>query len=181
MSHHADFETLAAYWLGELDAAREAALEEHYLGCNECSERLAEIEALAAGVRRAFAGGRVGAFVSAPFAERLRTEGLRVREYRVPRNGSVNCSVAPEDQVLLSRLEAPLAGVVRVDAILAGEPGVRLKDVPFDPAAGEVVLAPGIERIRAMPAHREVVRLIAVEAGGERVLGEYTFNHTPYG
>jgi hypothetical protein len=31
-----------------------------------------------------------------------------------------------------------------------------------------------------MPAGREVVRLVAVEAGGDRLLGEYTFNHSPY-
>jgi hypothetical protein len=31
-----------------------------------------------------------------------------------------------------------------------------------------------------MPAHTQVVRLVAVEPGGDRVLGEYTFNHSPH-
>jgi hypothetical protein len=41
------------------------------------------------------------------------------------------------------------------------------------------VLAPGIAHIRTLSAHRQVVRLLAVSAEGERVLGEYTFNHSP--
>jgi hypothetical protein len=105
---------------------------------------------------------------------------VRLREYRVGRNGSVNCSVGPEDQLLVSRLEVPLEDVERVDAVVMLEDSAhRLEDIPFDRASGEVVLAPGIEHIRSLPAHRQVVRLLAVGAGGERVLGEYTFNHAP--
>jgi anti-sigma factor RsiW len=177
MTAHADLAKLLAYWLGELDAASEAALEEHYLGCAECSSRLAEVEAFADGVQRAFADGRVGAIVTPAFVEQVRARGLRVREYRVPPNGSVNCSVDAGDQVLFGRMQVPLQGVTRVDAVLLFEGEHRFEDIPFDAAAGEVVLAPGVARIRAMPSHREVVRLIAVEAGAERVLGEYTFNH----
>jgi len=105
---------------------------------------------------------------------------VRVREYRVPRNGSVNCNVAPEDQVLVARLEAPLAGVVRVDAItyLPEAPPAVFRDILFDPASGEIVITPKIAQIRAMPSHRQSMRLLAVDADGERVLGDYTFNHT---
>jgi hypothetical protein len=173
----ADLATLLSYWLGELDEPREAAIEQHYLGCGVCSARLADVETLADGVRRAFASGHLPAVLTPAFVERMRAEGLRLREYRVPCNGSVNCSVAVEDQVLVSRLQAPLEGVGRVDALI-GEARVRLEDIPFDAASGEVVLAPGIERIRAMPPHRHVVRLVAIEGSGERVLGDYTFNHT---
>jgi len=35
---------------------------------------------------------------------------VRLREYRVPRNGSVNCSVAPEDEMVIARLDVPLGG-----------------------------------------------------------------------
>ena len=177
---HGDFAALVAYWLGELDEKAEAALEEHYFGCAECSARLAEVEALASGVRGAFAGGRVGAVITPAFADRLRARGVRTREYRVPRNGSVNCSVAPEDDLLLSRLEVPLEGVVRVDLVAVYEGEHRLQDVPFDAASGEVVFVPPIAQVRALPAHRYVVRALAVGADGERVLGEYTFNHSPH-
>jgi hypothetical protein len=30
-----------------------------------------------------------------------------------------------------------------------------------------------------MPASRDTIQLVAVEGQGERVLGEYIFNHTP--
>jgi anti-sigma factor RsiW len=176
----ADSAILLEYWLGELDEARAEALERHYLGCEACSARLGEVEALASGVRRAFAAGRVGAFLTPAFVQRLRSSGLAVREYRVPRNGSVNCTIAPGDQILLGRLEAPLEGVARVDAIVQHEGERRIEDVAFDAAAGEVILAPSVAFMRTLPAHREVVRLVAVEPGGERLLGEYTFNHSPF-
>jgi hypothetical protein len=106
-----------------------------------------------------------------------------VREYRVARNGSVNCSVAPEDELLVSRLEAPLAGVRRVDVIsyLNDAQTDVFRDVPFDARSGEVVVAPQLAQLRAMPSHRRRLRLLAVDDSGERVLGDYTFNHTPHG
>lgn len=173
---------LVEYWLGELDEAAEARIDEHLLGCGHCSERLDEILALARGIRAAFTQGAVHAFVTDAFVRRLAERGVRLREYRVPRDGSVNCTVAPEDELLVSRLEAPLAGVTRLDAIswLEDAPAHAFHDIPFDAASGEVVITPRIAHIRAMPSHRLRVRLVAVEAGGERVIGDYTFNHTAY-
>jgi hypothetical protein len=175
------FSALIEYWLDELDEAAEARIDEHLLSCQECSEELAEIIALAGGIRAAFAQGAMRAFVTDAFVKRLAEQGVRLREYRVPRNGSVNCSVAPEDEVLVARLEAPLAGVTRVDAIsyLAEAPPEVFRDILFDPASGEVVITPKIAQIRAMPPHRYRIELVAVDAKGERVIGEYTFNHTP--
>jgi anti-sigma factor RsiW len=177
MNAHADLPTMVAYWLGELDEPAAARFEEHYLGCERCASQLAEVDALAAGVRHALDGGHVHAFVTPALVERLRARGMRLREYRVPRNGSVNCSVAPEDQMLLSRLQVPLEGVTRVDMILVYEGEHRFEDVPFDASAGEVVVAPGLAWVRSLPSHREQMRLVAVEANGERLLGEYTFDH----
>ena len=179
MTRHADLETLLAYQLGELAPEREAALEEHYLGCEACAALLGEVQALAGGTRNAFAAGQVAAVLSPAFIERLRARGVRVREYSVPRHSSVNCSVGPDDQLLVSRLQAPLAGIARLDAIVTDDGVYRLQDVPFDPATGEVLLAPGIVQVRNRPAHRQVVRLVAVEGDGDRLLGEYTFNHSP--
>jgi anti-sigma factor RsiW len=177
---HAEFDTLLAYWLGELDDASEAALEEHYLGCAECSARLGDVEALADGIQRTYAAGYVGTVVTPAFVERLRARGLRLREYRVPRDGSVNCSVWPEDQLLFSRLQVPLEGVERVDLIVSYDGEHRLEDVAFDAASGEVVMAAPIARVRELPAHRRVIRVIAVTGGTDHLLGEYTFNHTPH-
>jgi hypothetical protein len=179
VNDHADLPTLIAYWQGELDAAHEAPFEQHYLACEICSARLAEVKAAADGVKRAFASGQVGVFLTPAFAERLRARGLRMREYHVPCNGSVNCTIALDDQVLLSRLKAPLQGVERVDAIANYKGEHRIEDVPFDPVSGEVLMAPSVATARAWPAHRQTVRLLAVGPGGDRILGEYEFNHSP--
>lgn len=127
--------------------------------------------------------GAVLAVVTDAFVKRLVATGRTLREYRVARNGSVNCTLAPDDDVLVARLEAPLAGLERLDLELPGAEGnerVRLTDIPFDAAAGEVILTPDVPSIRALPAIRYNVRLLAVAREGERVLGEYTFNHTPW-
>ena len=171
--------TLVEYWLGELDEAAEARIDEHALGCDACSQRLAEIVALADGIRATFRRGAMRVFVTDAFVKAAAEHGARVREYRVPRNGSVNCSVAPDDDMLVARLEAPLAGVHRLDAISYrdGAAADVFTDIPFDPATGEVVITPKIAHIRTLPSHRQRIRLVAVEDGGERIIGDYTFNH----
>jgi hypothetical protein len=175
-------EALVAYWLNELGEAAEARIDEHVLGCAACSERLAGIVALADGVRSALRNGRVRMFVTDAFVRSAVEHGVRVREYRVPRNGSVNCSVAPEDELLVSHLEAPLAGVRRIDVIsyLNDEETDVLRDIPFDARSGEVVVAPNLAHLRAMPPHRRRFRLLAIDDDGERVIGDYTFNHTAH-
>lgn len=57
----------------------------------------------------------------------------------------------------------------------------RQQDIPFTIDSGGVVFCPCIDMLRAMPATTLRVRLLAVDARGERTLGDYTFNHTPYG
>ncbi|MCZ7564964.1 MAG: zf-HC2 domain-containing protein [Burkholderiales bacterium] len=175
--------TLAEYWLGELDAEREAELDEHLLGCGECSAALAGLAELAGGVRALVRAGAVRTVVTDAFLERLAAAGRKVREYRVPPGGSVNCTVAPDDDLLVSRLEAPLAGLEQVDVVLLdipGKPYERLRDVPFDAKAGAVVVTERVDTLRAAPAGRVRVQLYAVRGEAERLLGEYTFNHAPW-
>jgi hypothetical protein len=175
--------TLIAYWLGELDAPDEAQVEEHLLGCSKCSAVLQGVVDLAGGIRSAVRRGRIGTVVASALPARLAAAGLRVREYRVARNGSVNCSVAPDDDVVVAHLEAPLAGIERLDVIVCGQDDdqqARLENVPFDAHTDEVVIAPDIAGLRAMPATTQRMRLVAVERGADRLLGEYTFHHTPW-
>jgi hypothetical protein len=176
-------EELLEYWLGELDEAREDALDEHLLGCGHCSASLQGLVDLAGEVRAAVRAGAVHAVLTDAFVKRLAAQGLRLREYRVPHNGAVYCTVAPDDDLLITRLDAPLAGVERLDVERSvGEgPGVeRLRDVPFDEAAGEVVYTLRMGRVRALPETTLRVRLLAVSPSGERLVGEYTFNHSPW-
>lgn len=177
-----EWDTLIAYWLGELDPAEEERAENHYLGCAHCSHRLEQLAALAGGVRTLARTCGVNMVLNDEFVRRLTDEGLHVREYRVPPNGSVNCTVGPEDDFVVGRLEAPLAGVRRVDMLMLDDDGnvqARQQDVPFMADSGGILYAPRIDWLRSMPAFTMRLRLLAVDDGGERPLGDYTFNHAP--
>lgn len=177
----ADFDTLVAYWLGELPASREETLESHLFGCAQCSSRLEELAALAAGVRAAVQDGTLTMVVCEPFVEAMRRAGMLLREYRVAPGGSVNCTIGVADDAVVSRLRVPLEGVRRLDfaRVRDDAPEVRVADVPFDPASGEVLVLPSAAWLKTMPAFRMRMRLIAVGDTGEEQIGEYTFNHLP--
>lgn len=178
---HLAFEELVEYWLDEFDDARTQDIDMHLLACEACGAQLDEVVALSDGVREAFANGLVHSFLSDAFVARLVEGGMRVREYLIPPNGSVNCSVSPQDEVLVSRLVAPLEGVTRVDV------GVRLSlkegeewayDVPFDVTSGQVLIAPKISHVRKLPTHDVHIRLLAVDDNGSREIAHYTLHHS---
>jgi Putative zinc-finger len=173
--------TLVGYWLGELDGPAEAQFEEHLIGCAHCSERLRSIVQLGKEVRSATRGGHLHAIITTPFIRRLQETGIRVREYRPPPGGSVMCTVTPQDDLVVAHLHAPLRDVQRLDLVLhdltAGT-SQRMNDVAFDPTADEVVLAPNVTQLRQLDFATQRVELVAVETAGERVIGEYTFNHS---
>ena len=174
------FTNLVEYWFGELAQDEEERIEEHLLGCTRCSGQLGNLAALGAGIRSAFRGGRSSAVVSPGFLVEMKQHGLRLREYRVPPGGSVNCTITAADDAVVGRLQAALTDASRVDLVLLHEPGAgRLPDIPFDPAKGEVLFCPSAAGLKQMPAHTQVIRLLAVDATGERPLADYTFVHTP--
>ena len=181
---HLSADALLDYWLRESGPAETDAAEEHLMRCDTCGEALDELIALGEGVRTAFRAGEVWVASSEAFAQRVAGEGRRVREYRLAHNGSVHCTVAPDDEVLLTRVAAPLQGVQRVDVAretsLAPGEWVRVEDVPFDPEAGELLWLGNIARIRELPEHTMRVKLLAVEGSGARELGTYTFRHRPW-
>jgi hypothetical protein len=106
---------------------------------------------------------------------------MRVREYRIEPGGSVNCTVAPSDDLVVTHLGAPLQEVQRLDLIFEGEGWrQRLQDIAFDPLSGEVVFAPSVAELRKMGVSTNRAHLVAVGPDAERVIGQYTFNHSPY-
>ena len=183
-SVHLPLEALLEYWLRESSPAASDAVEEHLMRCDACGEALDELVALAGGVQSAVRAGAVWTAASPAFAQRFAREGRRVREYRLEPNGSVNCTVAPDDEVLVTRLAAPLRGVQRLDVAseisLAPGEWQHAEDVPFDPSAGEVVWIGKIAEVRALPEHTVRVKLLAVEESGRRELGTYVFRHRPW-
>jgi hypothetical protein len=181
---HLSAEALLDYWVGETSPADTEVAEAHLMRCTACGEALDELIALGDGVRGAVTAGEVWAVTGAALAQRFVDEGRRVREYRLAHNGSVHCTVAPQDEVLVSRMAVPLQGVGRLDLVneFSLQPGVwnRMEDIPFDPDSGEVVLLARLARVRQLPEHTMRVKLLAVEPGGTRELGTYTYQHRPW-
>jgi hypothetical protein len=171
---------LLAYWLGELGEARETRVEEHLLGCDACTAALDALVRLGAGVRDAFTRGALSAVLTPALVQRLAASGYRLREYRVPANGSVNCTAGPDDDLVVARLQAPLAGVSAVDLVDIGPDGTErlLADIPFDAATGEVVLTPRTDLLKRAGDHLHRMRL--VDAGSRRVIAEYAFVHSAW-
>ena len=173
---------LADYWLGALEGPEEEAAEEHLFACDRCGARLREVIALAEGIRKLAREGTLQMVVSDAFLRRAAEEGLRIREYAPPAGGSVQCTVTAEDDLLIGRLAANLSGAARIDLCLCDERGVeeaRLPDIPVQSGSGSIAFQEPIDLAKAWPTHTMIARLVAVDqAGGESLLGEYTFNHT---
>ena len=104
-------------------------------------------------------------------------------EYPVRPGACVACTIAPEDDLVVSRLYAPLADVQRLD-LVSEHPAAgrrdRLEDLAFDRNADEIVFASNTPFVRSLGNTTLHMRLLAVQPDGERELGHYTFNHSPY-
>lgn len=178
-----EHESLVQYWLGELDESREATFEEHLFGCAHCTARLQELVVIADGIRALIRNGTVRGVVSHDFLERLARHGLHLREYPVAQGGSVNCTVAPDDDLIVSRLHAPLAGVTCLDLVVSDKEGVeleRLRDIQFDALTGEIIYIPNTAYIRTLPATTISMQLIAMDNASPIQVGVYTFTHAPW-
>jgi hypothetical protein len=174
-------ERLLGYWFGELAEADADELEIHLFDCPACHASLDELAAIADGVRALTCKGTLRTIVTDVFVARLGRAGLKLREYSVPAFGSVNCSVGPDDEVVVARLEADMREAGRVDALLydiEGEGVERIEDVPLGAARDALVFTPRTDALRSLPDSTARVRLLAVDAHGEHVLGDYTFHHT---
>jgi hypothetical protein len=172
---------LLEYWLGELSEATELRFDEHLFACAACSERLRMIVELGAAIRGEFVRGALNIVLPSPFMARVKAAGLRVREYRLEPGGSVNCTITPDDDLVVAYLHAPLRDVGRLDVLIDDETigKLRANDVAFDPAAESLVAVTSSVFLRTLKHSQQRVRLVAVDGALERVIGDYTFNHSP--
>ena len=73
-------------------------------------------------------------------------------------------------------------GSKRVDLSICDEHGAeqaRMRDIPVNPSASDVIIQESITLAKAAPTSIMIMRLLKIdETGGEQLLGEYTFNHT---
>jgi hypothetical protein len=177
-----DSAVLADYWLALLAPPEEEAVEEHLLSCDQCGARLREVVALADGVGQLAREGCLRMIVSDTYLKRAAEKGLRVREYALPPGGSVQCTVTAEDDFLIGRLAADLSGAKQIDLSICNASGIeqfRLPDIPVPPGGASVILHESSTIMKEAPSSTMIARLIAHdETGSERLLGEYTFNHT---
>jgi hypothetical protein len=176
-----DAAALLDYWLEEPDRQDDGPIEEHLLECGWCSQRLEGLVALGDGVRRLAREGAVEMIVTPSYLEKAAQEGLRAREYRVPAGGHVDCTVTPEDDLLVGRLLGDFSGISRLDMLaqLDDHPEQRIPDVPLTAGAAEVIVAQAMPGMRSLGRSHLRLRLVAQEPGGERLIGEYNFHHSP--
>jgi hypothetical protein len=174
-------DVLVEYWLGAVDE-HASAVDEHLFGCDVCGDRVREMHALIEGIRVLARSGSLKAVVGERFVRRAANDGLKVRQYAPPAGGSVACTVAADDDLLVGRLAADLSSASRIDVSFRDPAGVerqRLADVPFDARAREIVYQESIVFAKGSSDSSMTVQVIAVDSrGGERLLGEFTFNHT---
>ena len=174
---------LLGYWMDDCDTVRAVEIDEHLFACRICGTKLQMLVDLGNQVRQLIRDGRTSAVIPSGFVESLRDSGLRIREYRLEPNGSVNCTIAPSDDLVISRLGVELASVSRLDVLIDdSESGrsMRLEDVSFDPDEHEVTILVKSSELRELGVTIQSVRLLAVGRHGDELLGEYTFRHSPY-
>jgi hypothetical protein len=172
---------LLAYWLGELDEAHELRLEEHLFACAACTQRLGAVVALGAAIRAELLRGTFSFVTTAPFMRKIKEAGWRVREYELSSGGSVACTVTPDDDFVVSYLHAPLHDVRRLDVLIDDTTSGkhRANDVAFDSETGTLAAVTSTAYLRTLGRSQQRVRLVAVDGAEERVIADYTFNHSP--
>lgn len=172
-------DVLARLALGDLDEGEEQAAEEHVLSCTECARTLEGLVVAGEAVRALFERGSTQVFVTSSVVAELERAALVTRRYVLAPGSTVPCTVDAKDVYVLTTLEADFAGVARVDVELPR--GVRMSDVPFDPARGTIAFVTPARPLRALPSKQFPLRALAVEPDGrERTLGEYVLDHTAF-
>jgi anti-sigma factor RsiW len=175
-------EILMDYWLGALAAADEDSVEQHLMTCDECGDRLRDIIVLADSLRVLARSGSLQVIISDQLLEQAAATGLRIREYAVRPNESIQCTVAADDDLLVARLAVDVSAASRIDLSWCDSGGVerqRMADIPVGADAGSVLCQQSITWAKASPTTSLTARLLAVdEHGVEQLLGEYTFHHT---
>jgi hypothetical protein len=181
-SHPIEPAVLLDYWMHNVDSATADSVEEHLFACDDCGDRLRQIEALIEALRALARSGAVKVVVDSRYSQRALDAGRKVREYAPPPGGSVQCTVSADDDFLLGRLAADLSQAEQVDVAFCTTTGVELQrmvDVPFDARAGAIVYQESITFAKGAPSNTLLVRVLAIEPqGGERLIGDFTFNHT---
>jgi hypothetical protein len=186
MSCKVTLERLMSYRFGDLLPAEEEALEEHVFECADCAPRVSWLVSLDTAVRDAFARGELSFSASALTVAKAQSLGLKVRTYAIAPGGSVACTAAPEDDLLVTRLRIDVPNAQSLDllsettTLATGErhAGTR-RDVPIDHSTGEAIFLFSAREVRSFP--RSLWKLHAtIDDGTRKHTALYTMDHTPW-
>ncbi|HET9989887.1 MAG TPA: hypothetical protein VFQ65_15250, partial [Kofleriaceae bacterium] len=161
-------ETLIALFSHELGEAEADAVTEHAFACERCGREFERVARLVEGLREV-----IPFVISHAQRDRLVAEGTRIRVTNVEANTSPTALFANDVDLLVHALRMNLARVDRVDVDVlgpSGEHGATLENVPFDRAAGEVLIACQ-RHFEGMFPGDPIFRVHAIEAGAKRTIG----------
>lgn len=172
--HPVGFETLAAWWTGELAGDEAARVEEHLFACDACAGASERFARLAGGLRE-----HLPPIISPAQRERLLAQGTRIRVTPVDAGVDATAVFAPDLDLLVHALRADLSRARRVDVeiVMQGwsEP-LLCEGVPFDAKAGEVLVCCQRHFQHMSPAD-PLFRVHVVESGERRLIGDYFVRH----
>jgi hypothetical protein len=166
-------ERLAAYWLGELDEADAAAVEEHVFACDACSAAWSKTSSVIAGVR-----ALPPPVLTAAGLRELRASTPSLRQVAVPPGGSATVEFGADNDVFVLQLQADLARAERVDLSVAPPDGATLLEVPhapFDAESGTVNVL--CHRHIARPGLHVHMRLRVLRDGEWSESAQYSVDH----
>lgn len=135
------WEDLVAYWAGDLDSDQTAGIDEHLMGCGTCSESSARVAAVTEAVR-----AMVPLFLSNERLAALRAQGARIVESLVlPTERTPTLFPLGADILLLRLGGIDLARAESVAITVSSEETGKVlfesPSIPFDPVAGEILVA----------------------------------------
>lgn len=133
------FEHLVALWVGDLPEDEADRIEAHLFECEPCARASDRLGQLVGSLREV-----IPPVVSHAQRERLRASGVRLLETPVIAGERAHARFAPEIDLMVHVLRGDLSRAERVDVELVtphGATRVALEGVPFDAAAGEVLIA----------------------------------------
>jgi hypothetical protein len=170
---------LLEYWLGEAGGTRADELEAHVFECDECAQALDDVARLGRDLIALVREGHISARATAGLVNRFSRDRLNVRQYSVRPGEVVQCTVTPQDELLLTRLILPEGAPARVDVSqrFYGHEARRIEDVTIDRRAGEVVtFLPA--RPRQGDGSGRVEYVLHDPDAADRVIATYTLEHT---
>lgn len=171
----ATWESLVAYWAGDLSADIEETLEEHLMVCASCAAESARVAAITEVLRN-----MIPPVVTRGIVDLLRARGRDVRETVFVPGDRREVTLPRDFDLFVFHLTGiDFSRVARADLTLSdettGDPIAAVREIPFDREAGEVLLC--CQRHYASLPPDVVVEVRTHETDGTERCSRYTILH----